>query len=70
MVKYKNPHNPKDLVKEKVPFTNITINRDFSRYESALKNFKPDQNTSEIFKEVFEKSDLKTSEIDEIRKIF
>lgn len=70
MVKYKKKHNPKDLVKEKVPLTNITINRDFSIYESALKNFKPDNNISEIFKEVFEKSDLKTSEIDEIRKIF
>lgn len=70
MIKYRKPHNPKDLVKEKVPLTNIIINRDFSRYESALKNFKPDHNTSEIFKEVFENSDLKISEIDEIRKIF
>lgn len=60
----------RELLKEKVPLTNIKINRDFTRYEISVKSFFPDNNTAEIFKEVFESSDLLKSEIDEIRKIY
>lgn len=59
-----------EIVKEKVPLTNIVFNRDFSKYEQSLKSYMPDNNLREMFKEIFEESDLETSEIDEIRKMY
>jgi hypothetical protein len=62
--------HPKEIVKEKAPLTNIVLNRDFSVYNSSLKSYMPDNNIREMFKDVFEESDLEPSEIDELRKMF
>lgn len=63
-------HKPEDIIKEKVPFTNIFINRDFSKYDTAIKLYMPDKNLKEVFKDIFEASDLELKDIDEIRKIY
>ena len=63
-------HKPEDIIKEKVPLTNIFINRDFSKYDTAIKLYMPDKNLKEVFKDIFEASDLELKDIDEIRKIY
>lgn len=60
----------KDIIKEKIPITNIRINKDFTRYNAPVKTYMPDNGLKEVFKNVFEESDLDISEIDEIRKIY
>lgn len=64
-----NKTNINEILKD-IPVTNITMVADMSDYDQSLKKYLPDSYLREVFKEVYEKSDLEFNEIDEIRKVY